>query len=154
MNKGALLLKGESGWVTRLYPFIATAFMLWLIGAIVQNMIPENYAVYWDYILIAVVLLIMYVGTRNWVNHRLYEHGLELLHPLTGRKEFRAFHSMLRLETHRNNISTRYNRANYIDILCLYFEDGTEWELSSMELDNFHEFRNLCLQQYELYRTE
>lgn len=152
MEKGALLLKGESGWVTRLYPFIAIAVMLWLVRVVLQNLIPEDKQWMPDAILFPVVVLTMYVGTRNWVNHRLYTQGIELFHPFTRRSEFRAFSSLTRLETRRRNISTRYNRANYVDALLLNFEDGTAWELSSMELDNFHTFRNLCIQQYEHIR--
>lgn len=153
MEQGALLLKGESGWVTRLYPFLAVAVLLWILRAVFDNAMPEAQQWIPDAVTFFVVLLTMYLGTRNWTHHRLYEHGLELFNPFFRRREFRHFSTLTHYETRRNNISTRYNRANYVDILNLCFEDGTEWELSSMELDNFHEFRNLCLEQIALYRT-
>ncbi|MEY3984077.1 MAG: hypothetical protein RL160_1636 [Bacteroidota bacterium] len=147
MEKGALLLKGESGFVTRLYPFIAVAVILWIFSAISYNLAAPEYHWIIDALVLVTTAATMYLGTKNWVHTYVYEHGIELLHPFTRRREFRSFASVIHLETKRINISTRYNRANYVDALSVSFDDGTQREFSSMELDNFYEFRNLCMHQ-------
>ena len=149
MEKGALLLKGESGLVTRLYPFIAVAVILWIFSAICYNLAAPEFHWIIDALVLVTAAATMFLGTKNWVHTYVYEHGIELLHPFTRRREFRSFASINHLETKRINISTRYNRANYVDALDIFFEDGTRWELSSMELDNFYEFRSLCMNQYQ-----
>lgn len=149
MEKGALLLKGESGFVTRLYPFIAVAVILWIFSAIAYNLAPPESHWIIDTVVLITAAATMYLGTKNWVHTYVFEAGIERMHPFSRRREFRTFDSINHLETKRINISTRYNRANYVDALSVFFEDGTTWELSSMELDNFYEFRSLCMNQYE-----
>jgi hypothetical protein len=154
MDKGKFLLKGETGWVTRLYPFIAIAIILWLFSAVAENVCPPKYQIYIDVSIVIIALAAMYFGTKNWVTYRLYEYGIQLRHPFSGRNEFRSFGSIKRMETSRINLSTRYNRANYADVLKLQFEDGSALELSAMELDNFHAFRNLCMELHkEFHKT-
>lgn len=153
MEKGALLMKGESGWVTRLYPFIAIAVILWIFGAVASNVCPPEYQGYVDLAIALVALTSMYLGSKNWVEYRLYENGIEFRHPFSGRREFRSFGNIERMETSRINLSTRYNRANYADVLKLQFEDGATLELSALELDNFHVFRNLCLELHKEFHT-
>lgn len=146
-------MKGESGWVTRLYPFIAIAVILWIFGAVAANVCPPEYHGYVDLAIAIVALTAMYLGSKNWVEYRLYENGIEFRHPFSGRREFRSFGSIHRMETSRINLSTRYNRANYADVLKLQFEDGAKLELSALELDNFHVFRNLCMELHKEFHT-
>ncbi|MFN9113761.1 MAG: hypothetical protein ACK5XN_27145 [Bacteroidota bacterium] len=149
LDKGNLLFKSEAGFITLVGPTLITAFILFLVNTIIENMGTEDGIHYWRIALAVFVVGYLYVQTRSLVQCKLYEAGIFLKHQVWKKQAFFPIEELVKAEPFRENHSSRYNRANYVDGIRLEFVKGESLSFTSAEMDNFYEFRTLILEMFE-----
>jgi hypothetical protein len=149
LEKGALLFKSEAGFITLVGPALITAFILFLINTVFENMGTVDAIFYWHIALPLFVVGYLYLQTRSLVQCKLYEAGIVLKNQVWNKQAFFSIEELVKAEPFRENHSSRYNRANYVDGIRLEFKNGGSLSFTSAEMDNFYEFRTLILEMFE-----
>lgn len=149
LDKGVLLFRSETGFITFVGPALITAFILFLVNTVFENMGTADAIFYWHIVLPLLVVGYLYVQMRSLVQYKLYEAGIVLKHRVWNKQAFYPVEELVKAEPFRENHSTRYNRANYVDGIRLEFKNSGTLSLSSAEMDNFYEFRTLILEMFE-----
>jgi len=148
-EKGRLLLKGETGFITRIGPALLLGVMLFIVDAVIHNLAVQTWLQFWRWFLLPViVLLVMRQITLNMNLVRLYEEGIEMMNPFWRKYAFYRFDDLCSADPFRENMSSKYNHANYLDGLNMKFENLGSLQITNMELDNFYEFRAIILARF------